>query len=74
MGLAVQRLFDIVRLNDSPPPPAYDGYRFDNGDEEDTRPAKQLALATFKKQWAIKAGEAALLEAVRRHLAAVGDV
>ena len=75
MRLAVARLFAIV--NNSPPsydsPPAYDSYRFDDGayDKQNTRQIKNLALATFKQQWVLKAGEAALLEAVRRHLATV---
>ena len=69
MRLAVNRLFDIARLNDSPAPPAYGGYRFDDGDQEDTRKAKNLALGTFRQRWVVRAGEAALLEAVRRHIA-----
>ena len=73
MGLAVHRVFAIV--NDAPP--EHDGYRFDDShsykgahDAENKRQIKALALATFKKRWVAKAGEAALLEAVRRYFAA----
>ena len=64
MRLAVQRLFSIV--NDSPP--EHYGYKFDHNQENDQQ-IKNLALRTFKQRWYIKAGEAALLEAVRSHLA-----
>ena len=64
MRLAVNRLFSIV--NDSPP--EHYGYKFDHNHENDQQ-IKNLALRTFKERWVVKAGEAALLEAVRSHLA-----
>ena len=74
MRLAVRRVFAM--MNDAPP--EHDGYKFDDShnykgayDAENKHKIKALALATFKKRWAIKAGEAALLEAVRRHFAAL---
>ena len=66
MGLAVDRLFAIA--HDSPP--VHDGYEFAN---ENDRQIKDLKLRTFKQRWFIKAGQAALLEAVRRHLAKMWD-
>ena len=67
MRLAVDRLFAIA--NDSPPD--HGGYRFDDG--RDTRAIKHRALGTFKQRWYVKAGEVALLEAVRRRLAKMWD-
>ena len=64
MGLAVKRVFAIA----SDSPPQDNGYML-GYDEQNDRAIKNLALNTFKQRWYIKAGEAAVLEAVRRHLA-----
>ena len=67
MRLAVDRLVAIA----SDSPPDHGGYRFEDG--RDTRATKHRALGTFKQRWYVKAGEVALLEAVRRHLAKMWD-
>ena len=64
MGLAVKRVFAIARDL----PPQYNGYKL-SYDEQNKHAIRNLALDTFKQRWYIKAGEAAVLEAVRRHLA-----
>lgn len=63
MGLAVDRLFYIV--HDSPPND--NGYSLNNDAQKDQE-MKILAFDAFKQHWYMKAGQAALLEAVRRHL------
>ena len=65
MGLAVNRLLAIA----DDLPPKHDDYGVDNNHTNE-HAIKTLALRTFKQRWYIKAGQAALLEAVSRHLAA----